>query len=92
MKPLNLFTVSLKSDKTIKRLLTPVIAGILIMPSVLHAADVDRPTEWKQQISIYGWFPSIDGTLKYAIPGTGDSAEADASDLIDNLQDVFMGE
>lgn len=61
------------------------------MPSFLHAADVDRSTEWKQRISIYGWFPSIDGKLNYAIPGTGDSAEADASDLIDNLQGVFMG-
>ncbi len=47
---------------------------------------------------IYGWFPSIDGTLNFDIPGSGgsgssggSSAGAVASELIDSLQGVFMG-
>lgn len=81
----------MKSGKSLMRLFTPVIVSILIMPSIVHAADVDESDKWKQSVLIYGWLPSIDGTLNYDIPGTGGSAGADASDLIDNLQGVFMG-
>ena len=61
------------------------------MPFVRHAVDVDNPSEWKQGDLIYGWFPSIDGALNYEIPGTDGSAGTDARDLIESLQDLFMG-
>ena len=51
----------------------------------------DTTDNWQHRILIYGWFPSIDGTLNYDIPGSDEDADADASDLIDNLEGVFMG-
>jgi hypothetical protein len=49
-------------------------------------ADADT---WQYEFTIYGWFPSIDGTLKYPDPG-GDIS-ADTSDILDSLNFVFMG-
>jgi hypothetical protein len=47
--------------------------------------------DWQFLARIYGWFPSIDGDLKYALPGGQDSATVDAGDIIDALQMTFMG-
>lgn len=45
--------------------------------------------EWKQSISIYGWLPSLKGTLKYTIPE--EDPEISSSDIISKLDSVFMG-
>lgn len=42
---------------------------------------------WKNEVSIYGWLPSI--TANTPLPDSGDSI--DAEDIIDNLKMVFMG-
>jgi len=42
---------------------------------------------WKNEVSIYGWLPSI--TANTPLPDSGDSI--DAKDIIDNLKMVFMG-
>ena len=46
---------------------------------------------WQHRLVVYGWFPDIEGTFNFDIPGSGNSARAEASDLIDNLEAVFMG-
>lgn len=43
---------------------------------------------WKNEISIYGWLPSISATTPF--PNSGDSS-VDAEQIIDNLKMVFMG-
>lgn len=45
--------------------------------------------DWKQSLTLYGWLPSLDGTLKYDIPG--DDAGTSASDIISKLDIAFMG-
>ena len=55
------------------------------------AASGDSSGVWQHQLLVYGWFPGIDGALNYDIPGSGGSASADASDVIDSLEFVFMG-
>ena len=57
----------------------------------VYAADSGTSGEWQHRVLLYGWFPGIDGTLNYDIPGSGSSASADASDLIENIDFVFMG-
>lgn len=56
---------------------------------------VEAPVEtsaWKHSISIYGWLPTLDGTLKFNIPGEpGQPDEEAESSALDNLDMVFMG-
>jgi len=54
-------------------------------------ADLYKHTT--QSLSVYGWLPSMDGSLKYKIPGIGTS-DPDSqveSNLADTLDSVFMG-
>ena len=51
-----------------------------------NAADADT---WQYEFTLYGWFPSLDSTLKYPDPG-GD-VSVDASDILDSLNFIFMG-
>ena len=58
----------------------------LLSASVLYAGERDT---LQQDISIYGWLPSLNGTLKFKVPGEAEeSADANA---IDSLDAVFMG-
>jgi len=63
----------------------------LFSTATLHAEETGATGDWQHRILIYGWFPSIEGTLSYDIPGSGGSASSDASDYLDNLKGVFMG-
>ena len=42
---------------------------------------------WKNEVSIYGWLPTISANTPF--PDSGDSIEAE--DILDNLKMVFMG-
>jgi len=72
---------------------TIVITGLWVLalasgPVIAEGAESEN---WQHRVVVYGWFPDIEGTLNYDIPGTGGSAGANASDLIDALEGVFMG-
>lgn len=46
----------------------------------------------KQEVSIYGWLPTFDGTLTFKVPdNTGDGEDSTSSSAIDGLDAVFMG-
>ena len=45
---------------------------------------------WHHHLSIYGWLAGIDGTAKYPVD-SGSDLEVEASDVLDNLNGVFMG-
>ena len=66
------------------------VAILLLFCFVNNAAAQEADT-WQSEITIYGWFPSIDGELKYNVPGSGNSTSVDASDILDDLNFVFMG-
>ena len=57
---------------------------------------VEAPVEtsaWKHSVSIYGWLPTLDGTLRFNIPGEpGEPDEEAESSALDNLDMVFMGD
>jgi hypothetical protein len=47
--------------------------------------------KWQYELTIYGWLPSIDGSLKYGLPPEdGGDVGVDASDILDSLNFVFM--
>ena len=69
-----------------QNLIRGILLSMLLSMSALYANGSD---ELKQKVSIYGWLPSLDGTLRFSVPGEpDDSASANA---IDSLDAVFMG-
>ena len=60
--------------------------SFLLLGGSLYANESEN---WKQDLTIYGWLPTLDGTLKFKVPSAPDeSADANA---IDSLDTVFMG-
>jgi len=69
-----------------QHLIRGILLSMLLSMSTLYANGSD---ELKQDISIYGWLPTLDGTMKFNVPGEpGESTEAS---VIDSLDSVFMG-
>jgi hypothetical protein len=64
----------------------------------------EESSSWEHKFSIYGWLPSLDGSLTYTIPGTpeipgspgspgtpGTPDETVTSKFIDKIDAIFMG-
>ena len=59
--------------------------------SAAAKSSMDTADKWQYELTIYGWLPSIDGTLKYGLPPEdGGDVGVDASDILDSLNFVFM--
>jgi hypothetical protein len=75
---------------------SPAAAVILLLlfcwaGTAAAATTAGTDNTWQYELTIYGWLPSIDGTLKYSVPpGSGSSVGVDASDILDSLNFVFM--
>ena len=66
-------------------------AGVDIVPveeQVAAPMVSEESSAWKQQLVIYGWAASFDGTLTYSLP-EGGSQESDGA-VIDELDGMFM--
>ena len=78
---------------------TLAISGGDIAPVAEDVVMAPVPTEensgWKHSLSIYGWLPSFDGTLKYTIPGDpndpNDPDKEGESGFVDKIDMVLMG-
>jgi len=84
--------------KTTKFIKATLLAATILLLGVFWgvncvAAEGSAPADkWQYEFTIYGWLPSIDGTLKYSVPpDSGGSIGVDASDILDSLNFVFMG-
>ncbi|MEA2047940.1 MAG: hypothetical protein U9O64_05765 [Campylobacterota bacterium] len=70
--------------------IAPIMEDVSIVPQKKTATS-----SWKHSLSIYGWLPSLDGRVKYTIPGDpGDPTDPDKdgeSSLADKIDMVFMG-
>jgi hypothetical protein len=60
-----------------------------MLPLSSQAQVAGDGLQWRA--SIYGWFPSIDGSTRFPTGGSGPSIEVDAGDVIDALKFTFMG-
>jgi hypothetical protein len=71
------------------------IAGGDIAPVDPIEPAVEAPvpsSDWKHNFTIYGWLPSLDGTVRFDIPGeSGEPDEEVESSVLDKLDMVFMG-
>jgi len=65
---------------------TSLALSFLLLSGALYANESDG---WKQDLSLYGWLPSLNGTLKFKVPSSPD--ESTDANAIDSLDSVFMG-
>lgn len=72
-----------------------MITGTLLTIALASttATGAEEPGGLQHSISIYGWLPTFDGTMKYTIPGggPGGSDESGESDFVDKIDMVLMG-
>ena len=61
-----------------------VVSVLLLSMTALSASE-----EVKQEVAVYGWLPSLDGTMTFNVPGEPD--ESTEASVIDSLDAVFMG-
>ncbi|MDH3541880.1 MAG: hypothetical protein OES39_05465 [Desulfobulbaceae bacterium] len=86
----------MKSSKLIKEASLAAVILLLMMFCGINTAaaknTADTADKWQYEFTIYGWLPSLDGTIKYDVPpGSGSNVSLDVSDLLDSLNFVFMG-
>lgn len=69
-----------------------VVVFLLVFSWAANASAQETDDSWQFELTIYGWYAGIDGNLKYPVPpGAGGDITVDASDILDNLEMVFMG-
>lgn len=72
-------------------------AGLCLVLATLACTTTVQATDsysdgWQHSLSLYGWLPSLDGSMKFEVPpGSGSSVGVDASKILDALEGVFMG-
>jgi len=86
----------MKSSKCIRGVSLAAAIVLLAMFCGVSSAAAKSMTEesdkWQYEFTIYGWFPSIDGKLKYEVPpDNGDEIGVDISQILDSLNFIFMG-
>jgi hypothetical protein len=68
-----------------------IIIALMIFCHVNYAAAQDADT-WQHELTIYGWYAGIDGDVQFPGPlGSGSDFTVDASDILSNLNMIFMG-
>ncbi|MDQ7047769.1 MAG: hypothetical protein Q9M39_09265 [Sulfurovum sp.] len=70
--------------------IVPVAEDAVVAPML-----IEENNGWQHSLSVYGWLPSFDGTLKYTIPGDpndpNDSDKEGESGFVDKIDMVLMG-
>jgi len=76
------------SDRRSALVLAVTGALSALAPSVSQA---DGTSDWKFAATIYGWLPSINGTMSIPAPSGGTSISVDPGEVLDALNFMFMG-
>jgi len=65
---------------------------ILLLFCCVNNGAAQEADTWEFDLSIYGWYAGIDSSIKLPnSPATGQSTTIDASDILANLEMIFMG-
>jgi hypothetical protein len=69
-----------------------LVGGIIILLILCYCtfSSAQPAASWQNEIAIYGWYAGIDGTVVFP-DGSGSDVSVDASDILDNLNMIFMG-
>ena len=63
----------------------------LVLVSTGSMAATPSTNDWQFGLTLYGWLPDVDGTLKYELPDAGEDVDVDIGSILDNLELTFMG-
>ena len=69
-----------------KKIMASVLLSCMLLSTTVMNAN--EAGDWEHKVSIYGWLPTLDGTLTFQVPGDPD--ESADSNAIDSLDSVFM--
>jgi hypothetical protein len=72
-------------SKTLKRL----GLGVLLPGVALAQPPADQHRDWEVRAAVYGYFPNVGGTTRFAAPGGGE-IDVDADDLVRNTDAAVM--
>lgn len=72
------------------RTLTAMLAVTLVGLAPVAAQSEAAGDSWQYQATIYGWFPSLEGTTTFPTGGSG-GATVDSDQIIDELEFALMG-
>jgi hypothetical protein len=69
-----------------------LMGGLVILLSLCFStfSSAQEQDTWQSEISIYGWYAGIDGAIEFP-RGNGPDVSVDASDIIEDLSLVLMG-
>jgi hypothetical protein len=69
-----------------------ILAAALACSAVAQAATPASTDDWQTALALYGWFPTVGGSLKYPLPsGATADVEAGPGDYLKDLKFAFMG-
>lgn len=78
-----------KQILTAKQIHIVVIAPLLMAFFMTNLATAYEEDTWQNEISLYGWFAGIDGTVAQT-SGNGADISYDTSDILENLNAILM--
>lgn len=79
-----------KARKLISTLGTALALAAGTLTSSASAQDLTAG-DWKFRATLYGWFPTIEGTTSHPPPASGHTLNLDVGDYLDNLRFIFFG-
>ena len=71
--------------------LVVLLMALLASTGALAQQPASETESWQFGVSIYGWFPDIDGKTSFTPPGGGSEFEIGIDDILDNLKFTLMG-
>ena len=80
----------MKQILTVKQFCIVVMAPLLVAFFMTNSATAYEKDTWQNEITIYGWFAGIDGTVAQT-SCDGADISYDTSDILENLNAIFMG-
>lgn len=78
------------SDRKSFTRLMSTVCSILMFLALVPAANAEDG-KWDFAAGIYGWLPTINGSLTKELPGLGQEIEVDPGTLLENLSFTAMG-
>ena len=77
-------------QKSMKLRWNPIVTAVFIVLALVFAGASGQAAGWENEVSIYGWFAGVDASTRIPLDD-GSDAEVDASDVLENINMVFMG-
>ncbi len=74
-----------------RRMVLPLIlVAAFLASAAVPALAQGVNNDWEYDLTVYGWLPSLGGTLNFDVPDS-DGLSVDPKQILDNLQFVVMG-